>query len=84
MVVVIIVIGGFFGGWHVTVFCFLKIKQNVLQIHSMLDDTALRCGLTGQFMTDPVIVWTTLQPRLLRGMSYEKQALEQWLRECGD
>ena len=45
---------------------------------------ALRCGLTGQPMTDPVVVWSTSQRRLVRGLSYERQTLEQWLRERND
>ena len=46
---------------------------------------ALRCGLTGDLMTDPVIVWTRSNPSgLVHGRSYERLALEQWLRECSD
>jgi hypothetical protein len=45
---------------------------------------ALRCGLTGQIMEDPVIVCTKVNPRLVMGMSYERAALERWLRERGD
>jgi hypothetical protein len=45
---------------------------------------ALRCGLTGQIMEDPVIVCSKLNPRLQMGASYERLALEQWLRERGD
>jgi hypothetical protein len=54
--------------------------------HSILEScAALRCGLTGQPMTDPVIVWTSSHPRSVRvGVSYERLALEQWLRERGD
>jgi hypothetical protein len=49
-----------------------------------LADT-LRCGLTGQIMEDPVIVHTKLNPKLVMGVSYERSALEQWLRErCDD
>ena len=48
-----------------------------------LADT-LRCGLTGQIMEDPVIVHTELNPKLVMGVSYERAALEQWLRERGD
>jgi hypothetical protein len=48
-----------------------------------LADT-LRCGLTGQIMEDPVIVHTKLNPKLVMGVSYERAALEQWLRERGD
>jgi hypothetical protein len=48
-----------------------------------LADT-LRCGLTGQIMEDPVVVCSKLNPRLEMGVSYERTALEQWLRERGD
>lgn len=45
---------------------------------------ALRCGLTGRVMQDPVIVWTKVNPGLTRGASYERAVLEQWLRDRGD
>ena len=45
---------------------------------------ALRCGLTGRIMTDPVIVWTKANPELICGGSYERLALEQWLLEHRD
>jgi hypothetical protein len=45
---------------------------------------ALRCGLTGQVMVDPVIVWTDSNPALVCGGSYERSTLEQWLAERGD
>jgi hypothetical protein len=44
----------------------------------------LRCGMTGQIMEDPVIVYTELNPHLELGTTYERRALEQWLRERGD
>ena len=44
----------------------------------------LRCGLTGQIMTDPVIVCTKFNPRLVCGTSYERAALQRWLRVQGD
>ena len=45
---------------------------------------ALRCGLTGQVMVDPVVVWTECNPRLVQGVSYERAALQRWLAAQGD
>lgn len=44
----------------------------------------LRCGLTGQIMTDPVLVCTQFNPNLVCGISYERTALQRWLRAQDD
>jgi hypothetical protein len=45
---------------------------------------ALRCGLSKQVMTDPVVVITDSNSSLQRGRSYERDVLEKWLAENGD
>ena len=45
---------------------------------------ALRCGLTGQIMVDPVVVCTECNPKLVQGVSYEREALQTWLAAQGD
>ena len=47
-------------------------------------DLPLRCGLSGQMMSDPVIVVTEFNSQLILGMSYERETLMAWLVERGD
>ena len=45
---------------------------------------ALRCGLSGKLMSDPVIVVSTDSADLHVGSSYERAELEQWKAGHGE
>jgi hypothetical protein len=49
-----------------------------------MDTSGFRCGLSGSFMVDPVVVCTTTDQGLVKGLSYERATLEHRLAMRGD
>ena len=46
--------------------------------------SAIRCGLSGKIMNDPVIIVNQSNDTLELGCSFERSAVEEWMRENGD